>query len=123
MLKTTTGERPGAAAAPEPLDAAMEARAEEAAVLMKALSNPCRLMILCLLADGEKSVHELEERLAVRQPTVSQHLARLRAEGFVATRREGRQIYYRLADERVRRVLDALYAAYCAADAPAAAGA
>ncbi len=92
------------------------AKADIAAGLMKALSNPCRLLILCMLSDGEKTVSELEQHLHTKQPNVSQQLARLRHEGLVGARREGRMMYYHLADDRVRGVLSALYSAYCATD-------
>ncbi len=92
------------------------AKADVAAGLMKALSNPCRLLILCMLSDGEKTVSELEQHLHTKQPNVSQQLARLRHEGLVGARREGRMMYYHLADDRVRGVLSALYSAYCATE-------
>ena len=66
-------------------------------------------MILCILAEGEKSVSELEELLSLRQPTVSQQLARLRSDGLVATRRDGKAIYYSLASEEARVVVGAVY--------------
>lgn len=93
----------------------MSARAEEAAAMMKSLANPGRLMTLCLLVDGEKSVAELAERLGTRQPNVSQQLARLRMEGLVRPRRDGRAIYYSIADDRVRMILEGLYGAFCPA--------
>ncbi|PWE31998.1 transcriptional regulator [Maritimibacter sp. 55A14] len=93
--------------------AEMKAGAAEAAALMKTLSNPSRLMIICLLVEGEKSVAELARALGDKQPSVSQHLARLRAEGLVVPRRAGRMIFYALNDNRVRPILEALHAAYC----------
>jgi DNA-binding transcriptional ArsR family regulator len=86
----------------------MEARAETAAGFLKALSHEGRLMILCYLAEGERSVTELEGLLGQRQAAVSQQLARLRLEGLVATRREGKAIIYRLADPRVSAMLEVL---------------
>ena len=80
---------------------------------MKVLSNEGRLLILCHLTEGERSVAELERRLAVRQPNVSQMLARLRLEGFVDARREGKAIYYRLTDDRARRLLEVIYDMFC----------
>jgi DNA-binding transcriptional ArsR family regulator len=77
------------------------------------LAQESRLLILCILADGEKSVGELEQFLAQRQSTVSQQLARLRLEGLVTTRRDGKTIYYSLASENVRTILDALYKVFC----------
>ena len=79
----------------------MVGNATRAANLLKALAHESRLMILCILAEGEKSVSELEDILNLRQPTVSQQLARLRADGLVSTRRDGKTIYYSLASERV----------------------
>jgi DNA-binding transcriptional ArsR family regulator len=76
--------------------------------LLKALANESRLRLLCLLAKGERSVTELETTLALRQPTVSQQLARLRADDLVAHRRQGKTIYYSLASEEARWVMKAL---------------
>ncbi|MGD0184888.1 MAG: metalloregulator ArsR/SmtB family transcription factor [Roseiarcus sp.] len=91
----------------------MAENAREASEFLKALAQESRLMILCILADGEKSVGELEEFLSQRQSTVSQQLARLRLEGLVTTRREGKTIYYSLASDRVRTILDAVYKVFC----------
>ncbi len=87
--------------------------AQRASDMMKALSHEARLVILCLLADGERSVGEIERILQLRQPAVSQQLARLRAEGMVETRREGKNIYYSLARTEVREVIVALHRAFC----------
>jgi DNA-binding transcriptional ArsR family regulator len=78
---------------------------------LKALAHESRMLILCFLADGEKSVRDLEGLLGQRQSTVSQHLARLRLDGLVTTRRDGKMVYYSLADENVRTMLTALYQA------------
>lgn len=75
-------------------------------------------MILCHLSTGEKTVTELETLLSSRQAAVSQQLARLRLEGLVAHRREGKAIYYSLSDERVRRMLDLMYDMFCTAQTP-----
>lgn len=83
------------------LGARMAQHAQPAAAFLKALSHEGRLMILCHLAGGEKSVTELEELLGQRQAAVSQQLARLRLEGLVSTRREGKAIYYAIQDPRV----------------------
>jgi DNA-binding transcriptional ArsR family regulator len=88
-------------------------KAKKASEFLKALSHESRLVILCMLAEGEKSVTELERRLALRQPTVSQQLARLRLDGLVTTRREGKTIYYSLASEEARMILAAIYEAFC----------
>ena len=91
----------------------MAGNAKRAAEFLKALAHESRLMILCILAEGEKSVSELEEILALRQPTVSQQLARLRGDGLVATRRDGKTIYYSLASEEARVVIGAVYDVFC----------
>lgn len=80
----------------------------QANAVLRALANENRLMILCLLAEGEKSVSELETMTGARQPTVSQQLARLRAASLVGSRREGKTIFYSLADDRARRILEFL---------------
>jgi DNA-binding transcriptional ArsR family regulator len=89
------------------------ANAREASEFLKALSHEARLMILCLLATGEKSVSEIEKMLKLRQPAVSQQLARLRADGLVETRRNGKNIYYSLARTEVRDVIGVLHDAFC----------
>jgi len=88
-------------------------KAHLASELLKALAHESRLTILCILAEGEKSVSDLEVLLEQRQSTVSQQLARLRLDGLVSTRRDGKSIYYRIADENVRTILNALYEAFC----------
>lgn len=102
---------PNDVTAPAP---ALASRAAEAAALMKALSHGGRLAILCHLSQGERSVGELEALLDCRQAACSQQLARLRAEGLVTTRREGKAIFYAIASDRVRRLVDALHGIYCA---------
>ncbi len=87
--------------------------AREASDFLKALSHESRLLLLCLLAEGERSVTELETILSLRQPTVSQQLARLRFDGMVTTRREGKVIYYSLANENVRQVISVIYGIFC----------
>jgi DNA-binding transcriptional ArsR family regulator len=87
--------------------------AREASEFLKALSHEARLVILCLLIEGEKSVSEIEQMLALRQPAVSQQLARLRADRLVETRRDGKNIYYSLARPEVRQVIAALHEAFC----------
>lgn len=91
----------------------MMEKARRAADFLKALSHESRLMILCILTEGEKSVTELEHMLALRQPTVSQQLARLRSEGLVSTRRDGKTIYYSLASEEARVIVGAVYQVFC----------
>lgn len=87
--------------------------AKRASDFLKALAHESRLMMLCILAEGEKSVSELEQHLGLRQPTVSQQLARLRADGLVNTRRDGKTIYYTVASDEARTVIDAIYDAFC----------
>ena len=87
--------------------------AKRASDFLKALAHESRLMILCILAEGEKSVGELEDILELRQPTVSQQLARLRADGLVTTRRNGKTIYYSLASDEARIVIGAIYDVFC----------
>jgi DNA-binding transcriptional ArsR family regulator len=82
--------------------------------LLKALANSHRLMILCELKDGERSVSALENVVPLTQSALSQHLARLREGGIVATRREAQTIYYRLADTRVARLIEVLHELFCA---------
>ena len=96
----------------ESIDAMME-NASRATEFLKALAHEGRLMILCRLATGEKSVTELESLLASRQAAVSQQLARLRLEGLVSHRREGKTIYYRLRDPNAVRMLEVLYDMFC----------
>lgn len=96
---------------------AMIENATRATEFMKALAHEGRLLILCQLATGEKSVTELEELLSSRQAAVSQQLARLRLEGMVRHRREGKTIYYSLKDERAIRMLELLYEMFCKDDA------
>lgn len=93
----------------------MMKNATEAANFLKAISHEGRLMILCHLSTGEKSVTELEDLLSARQAAVSQQLARLRLEGLVVPRRDGKTIFYSLADDRSRQVIDLIYDLFCAA--------
>lgn len=91
----------------------MVGNAKRASDFLKALAHESRLLILCILAEGEKSVSELEDILNLRQPTVSQQLARLRADGLVSTRRDGKAIYYNLASADARVVIGAIYDVFC----------
>jgi ArsR family transcriptional regulator len=90
-----------------------EARATEAAKLLRALGNERRLMILCQLTDGERSVGQLQPHVGLSQSALSQHLAVLREEGVVATRREGQTIWYRIADPAAIRVVATLAEIFC----------
>jgi DNA-binding transcriptional ArsR family regulator len=89
------------------------AKARKASDFLKAIAHENRLVILCLLSERSRSVTELERLLALNQATVSQQLARLRHEGLVATRRDGRAVYYSLADETTRRFIQAIYDKFC----------
>jgi DNA-binding transcriptional ArsR family regulator len=92
----------------------MEAAADQASDLLKALSNRHRLLIICQLIDGERSVGDLADFLDLRDSTVSQHLALLRKDGLVSARRDAQTIYYSIASDPAREVLKALYRVYCA---------
>jgi len=91
----------------------MEQAAREASALLKAMSNERRLLILCHLSRSERSVGELCQLIDVSQSALSQHLAKLRADGLVNTRREAQTIYYSLRGEAVQSILDSLYGLYC----------
>lgn len=97
---------------PEALDKIID-NATRASNFLKAISHEGRLMILCHLVTGEKSVTELEELLSARQAAVSQQLARLRLEGLVTPRRDGKTIYYSLTDDRSRQILEVVYDLFC----------
>jgi DNA-binding transcriptional ArsR family regulator len=92
----------------------LQKQAASATDLLKVMASRSRLLVLCQLLDGEKSVHDLEQKLKMRQSTLSQHLAILRREKFVKTRREAQFIYYALARDEIVTVLEALYSIYCA---------
>jgi DNA-binding transcriptional ArsR family regulator len=97
---------------PNDLDRMVD-NAKRASDFLKALAHESRLMILCILAEGEKSVGELEDMLDLRQPTVSQQLARLRADELVTTRRDGKIVYYSLASDEARAIISAIYDVFC----------
>jgi DNA-binding transcriptional ArsR family regulator len=97
---------------------AMQAAADRACGLMRVLANPDRLLLLCQLSQCEKSVGELEALLGIQQPTLSQQLTVLRDEGFVKTRRDGKKIYYSMADEKALAVMQILYQQFCKKDQP-----
>lgn len=80
----------------------LKARVDEASAFLKTLANPDRLMIACALVDGERPVRELEDLLGIRQPGLSQQLAAMRAAGMIEPRKEGKQMFYSLADQRIR---------------------
>ena len=119
---TSNDERPRAGtnrgrSRERPLDIdaeAMRRNAGAAAQLLKTLANDQRLRVLCLLVGGELSVGQINERIDLSQSALSQHLARLRADGLVTARRESQAIFYRIADDRIGQLLGALYDIYCA---------
>ena len=91
----------------------MRQAASQAVTALKLLANEDRLLLLCHLSQQEASVSELEQALDIRQPTLSQQLGVLRGEGVVSTRREGKRIYYRVADARLLEMLELMYRLYC----------
>ena len=92
---------------------AMRFAAANAGGLLKALANPDRLLLLCQLSQGEQCVGDLEEALGIVQPTLSQQLGVLRTEGLVSTRRQGKNIFYSVADPAALEILTLLYRLYC----------
>lgn len=96
-----------------PIAAAMNDAAEQASALLKALANRHRLLVVCQLLEGERSVGELAERLGIRDSTVSQHLALMRKDGLVTTRRDAQTIWYAIASPEARAVIETLYRLYC----------
>ena len=98
--------------------ALLRARADAASQLLKVLANPDRLLLLCQLINGEHSVGELQATLGIVQPTLSQQLGVLRREGLVATRREGKQIHYRIVSPAALAVIHTLYQQFCTEEQP-----
>lgn len=86
---------------------------ESAARMLKALAHPQRLQILCLLADAELSVSELESRCEASQSAVSQFLGRMKSEGWVASRKDGNYVYYRILDPKVKKLIQAMHKIFC----------
>lgn len=114
MPSLSTSERKRRAPAKVLLDTdVMGENARKASDFLKALSHETRLLILCLLVDGEKTVNELEQILDLRQAAVSQQLARLRADDLVSARRNGKSVHYSLARPEVVEIISALYRAFC----------
>lgn len=101
----------------------LQQAADRASALLKALAGRNRLMILCQLVEGERSVGELARLIGARETAVSQQLALLRAQGLVSTRRDGQTIHYALASPEAAAVIATLYRLYCAAEQPDAAAA
>ncbi|KQZ29677.1 ArsR family transcriptional regulator [Mesorhizobium sp. Root552] len=91
----------------------LKSNVEEASAFLKKLSNPDRLLVCCALADGERSVRELEDLLGIRQPGLSQQLAELREAGLIAGRKEGKQVFYTLADPRIEAFIGTMHALFC----------
>ena len=91
----------------------LRANADAAGQLLKALANQDRLLLLCQLSQGERNVSELEAQLGIQQPTLSQQLAVLRREGLVETRRDGKQIFYRISSPAALAVIETLYRLFC----------
>lgn len=91
----------------------MEQSVHDASVLLKALSNECRLLILCNLLDGEKSVSELNLRVDLSQSALSQHLARLRRDNLVKVRKQAQTVYYRIASDEAEQVIGLMHKLYC----------
>lgn len=96
--------------------AQMKQAADQASSLMKTLGHRGRLMVLCQLATGEKSVGELSELLDIPQSPLSQHLSRMRTEGLVETRRDAQTIFYSLKSHEAGKIIECLYGLYCATD-------
>jgi len=97
-----------------PETAEMIARAGEAAEFLKKFAHPSRLMVLCALAEGERSVRDLEDLLGIRQPGLSQQLAELREAGLIVGRKQSKHMIYQLADGRVSELITTMHAMFCA---------
>ena len=111
-MNASERQAPNEGAAP-PHASDMQAHAADAAGLMKALGNESRLMVLCMLTEGEQSVGDLNDIIPLSQSALSQQLARLRQQGLVKTRRESQTIYYSLADGPAERIITLLHDIYC----------
>lgn len=97
----------------------MAEHAEEASQVLKSIANPNRLMILCSLIESEKTVGLINQEVPLSQSALSQHLARLRAENLVVSRKEGQAVHYRIRDPRIVQLMTRLYELYCAPEEPA----
>lgn len=95
---------------------ALRASVGEASQFLKKLANPDRLLVACALVDNELSVRQLEDSLGIRQPGLSQQLAELRTAGLIEGRKEGREVFYRLADPRVRAIMETMHRLFCASE-------
>lgn len=96
-----------------PAAADMKAKIDEASLFLKKLANPDRLMVACALVDGERSVRELEDLLGIRQPGLSQQLAELREAGLIVGRKDGKAVFYRLADPRIEIFIATMHRLFC----------
>lgn len=110
-ILSQSGEDPSLLSGTPPSE--MEARAGEVAALLKTMAHPVRLMLACMLAEGEYSVGELEMKLGIHQPTLSQQLGVLRESGIVETRREAKQIFYSLTETKIAELIQALHTIFC----------
>ena len=97
----------------EPDAAELVANANEAADFLKKFAHPSRLMIVCALADGERSVRDLEDTLGIRQPGLSQQIAELRDAGLIVGRKESKNVFYRVADGRMTEFMDLMFRMFC----------
>ena len=91
----------------------LKAKVGDASAFLKTLSNPDRLLVACALVEGERSVRELEDGLGIRQPGLSQQLAELRKARLIVGRKEGKQVFYRLADPRVETFVHTMHDLFC----------
>lgn len=91
----------------------MKEKIGDASAFLKRLANPDRLLVCCALVEGERSVRELEDMLGIRQPGLSQQLAELREGGLIASRKEGKQVFYRLADPRIETFIATMHDLFC----------
>lgn len=114
-----TGNASVPSSALSPAVAELRASVGEASQFLKKLSNPDRMLVACALVDNELSVRQLEDMLGIRQPGLSQQLAELRAAGLIEGRKEGREVFYRLADPRVRAFMETMHQLFCASEAAA----
>jgi DNA-binding transcriptional ArsR family regulator len=96
-----------------PDTAEMVDNATEAADFLKKLAHPSRLMVVCALVDGERSVRDLEDTLGIRQPGLSQQIAELREAGFITGRKESKNMFYRLADDRIAEFISLMHRMFC----------
>lgn len=96
----------------------MKEKVGDASAFLKKMSNPDRLLVCCALVEGERSVRDLEEVLGIRQPGLSQQIAELREAGLVTGRKEGKHVFYRLADPRVQAFIETMHRLFCEAGAP-----